>query len=51
MSNSYVPRLTQLLAASVTSIPTAITRLLLAVPAEYTLPTIVVTDNMSQPII
>jgi hypothetical protein len=50
MSNQ-VPRLTQLLAASVLSIPTAIARLLLAVPAEHTLPNVVVTDNVSQPIL
>jgi hypothetical protein len=49
--SSQVPRLSQLLAASALSIPTAIARLLLTVPAEHTLPTIVVTDNLSQPIL
>jgi hypothetical protein len=49
--SSQVPRLTQFLAASVLSIHTAITRLLLAVSAEHTLPTVVVTDTPSQPIL
>jgi hypothetical protein len=49
--SSHVPRLTQFLAASVLSIHTAITRLLLAIPAEHTLPIAVVTDSLSQPIL